>query len=248
MCNFSYLPLAKQIGQERPVFVLDDGVVESGNFSFPFQSIEEVANECMTIVETISKNYYDDCCSEMRGRSEEKMKVLLAGWSYGGVVAVELAKMLTKRSVSVSVVNVVLFDSPLRSPVVQEKKQSNEDLPLVQTKHSSSISISSHTVQEEEQQQVEVHEVAEKHFEACTHLLSLYHQREAEIQPLNCAICDIRPTQSDYLVNFDAIEELTSNKQSKRVIVDGSHWTMLTNEFVTAVVVATAQFWNEYNL
>lgn len=255
---YSYLPLAKEIGQERPVFVLDDGIVESGDFAFPFQSIEEVATECMKVVETLAEKYYQEeqlsSNAFFEGSSGEKKKILLAGWSYGGVVAVELAKLLTTKSASLVVASIVLFDSPLRSPVVQEKKQSSEELPpaVVKTKVSSSTSLVTSQppappAAEQPQQQVQVHEVAEKHFDACTRLLSLYHQRAAERQSLQCAICDIRPTQSDYLINFDAIEELTGNQQSKRVVVNGSHWTMLTHEFIGEVVAATTQFWTETN-
>jgi thioesterase domain-containing protein len=247
-CLCSYLPLAKQIGLERSVFVLDDGIVESGDFSFPFQSIEEVATECMEVVESLAKTYFQEYSSPISAPSAKKNEILLAGWSYGGVVAVELAKLLTTKSTSLIVANIVLFDSPLRSPVVQEKKQSSEEHQPVKTKVSSSISpITTHQAEQQQQQQVQVHEVAEKHFDACTRLLSLYHQRPAETQMLQCAICDIRPTQSDYLINFDAIEELTSNPQSKRVVVNGSHWTMLTDEFISEIVTATTQFWTEMN-
>lgn len=202
--------------------------MESGSFDFTFHSIEEVARECLVVVESIAKNYYDGC-----GSSTEVFdmgKILLAGWSYGGVVAVELAKQLSATSTTINVASLVLFDSPLRSPVVQDKVSDKID-----SKHVPPTTANQHHHQ--------VHAIADSHFDACTRLLALYHQRPDENQPLTCAICDIRPTESDYLVAFEAVQELSSSVQSCRVTVKGSHWTMLTADFVSAVADATLSFW-----
>ena len=58
-----------------------------------------------------------------RGRGESA--VVLAGWSYGGVVAIEIARQLHKGAHGSRVANLVLFDAPvtLSRPVLSEEER-----------------------------------------------------------------------------------------------------------------------------
>ena len=76
----SYADLVRSIGISIPVFVMDDGCILSGN-DFDFDSIEEVASMFADILlqqkEVLVFN-----------------KIILGGWSYGGVIATVLILVL----------------------------------------------------------------------------------------------------------------------------------------------------------
>lgn len=110
----SYLDLAKSLGTDRPIFVLDDGVVSTGK-DFSFDSIEQVAESCLPLaLEVIadhgkrlslsseSANALADSLESLntsnatsyKPETSEDVSIILGGWSYGGVVSYELAKRL----------------------------------------------------------------------------------------------------------------------------------------------------------
>lgn len=217
----SYMQLSTHLSKQRPVYALDDKVVESG-IDFPFKTIEEVATSCITVINSILSD---------RIQADKGVEVDLAGWSYGGVVAVEVAKQLVSSNVNIKVRSVVMFDSPLRSAVVQDSvAHKEEDIPFDYNKQGSSKSAATTL------------ERATKHFKACTSLLSLYHQRPKEQMPLACAVLDIRPQQSEYLLDQSALEELTSGPIVKET-VPGTHWTILYDNNAVATAEVVEQFW-----
>jgi acyl carrier protein len=75
-----YLPLLRHIPDSVSIMALDDGFFDS-SFTQTFESISQVANLCLPSVQhLLSKG----------------VPVHLAGWSYGGVVAFEIAQELLK--------------------------------------------------------------------------------------------------------------------------------------------------------
>ncbi len=213
------MQLANQLSNNRPIYALDDRVIESG-ISLSSHSVTEVAIACLSVIHTILDNN-----SKNRSDSDESVIIDVGGWSYGGVVAVEVAKQLLNNNKNIIVRNIIMFDSPLRSAVVTSSKSIDDSSNnSVGKAHDSS---SNPTM---------VH--AERHFEECTRLLTLYHQRPKEEKPLSCLILAIRPNQAEYQIEHESIEELTTGKIVCD-IVPGTHWTMLydDNALSTAKIV-----------
>jgi thioesterase domain-containing protein len=212
------MQLANQLSNDRPIYALDDRVIESG-ISLSFHSITEVAIACLSVIQTIL-----DTTS-----NSDSVVIDVGGWSYGGVVAVEVAKqLLNNNNKNIIVRNIIMFDSPLRSAVVTSSNSTDDSSNnSVGKAHDSS---SNPTM---------VH--AERHFQECTRLLRLYHQRPKEEKPLTCTILAIRPNQAEYEIEHESIEELTSGKIVYD-IVPGTHWTMLYDENV----LTTAKIVNEF--
>lgn len=201
------MDLARELGAERHVFALDDGVLLAGR-SFTFLSIEDVAKNCLPLVLGIASKF----AKGNRGMNE----IVLAGWSYGGVVAVEVAKLLRSKE-GVHVKSLFLFDSPLRKPVVDSESSSDDDHAFATETHSGDVS-----------------DVSKTHFDNCTRLLELFHGRSPEIKPLICPIFDIRPTSSKYSGDSRSVEELTTGVVRYESVC-GTHWTMLFGENAISV-------------
>jgi thioesterase domain-containing protein len=238
---YSYLPLVQQIDKTRPVYVLDDGVMTSGK-EFPFESIEHVARTCLPFVQAIAAKH-----STGSGAGGEQV-VTLAGWSYGGVVASAVAKLLSGAAVSaqeagaIRVNALVLFDSPLRAPKKASSAENDEEegvhttAPIIESEAADSAAL-------------DLQARTQRHFRACTDLLRKFHNEQGECaagdekasQPLRCAIADVRPEQTDYDCGIEAAAELTSG-DAVRITVPGTHWTMLFQDNVVSVGKAIRAF------
>ena len=213
------MTLAGELDKSFPVIVLDDGVVESGN-DFSFSSIQEVASACSEVIRKVLD-------------SQTQKEVILCGWSYGGVVAVEVAKQL-KSFQQISVKSIAMFDSPLRAAVV-EKSETDDD---GKTDNTFGNALSGDQ---------EVMQRAASHFASCTKLLRMYHQRPAEKKPLSCPLFDIRPESSEYAIDFASVEELSSGPV-KQTMVSGNHWTMIYNSNAKVTANTLKQLWLEYHI
>lgn len=231
------MPLVQQLHKTQPVYVLDDGVMTSGR-PFAFTSIEQVAETCLPFVRAIAAAH------SQRGVGDRKQVVTLGGWSYGGVVASTVAKLLARQGTSVGVKSLVLFDAPLRSPPNKHKEVEGEDggqeeqegvsgtAPDVVAPTEGANGAASYDLQERTQ----------AHFRACTDLLRQFYASQQQqgassedpVKALRCAVLDVRPEQTDYDCGVGAAEELTSGAV-QRVLVPGSHWTMLFQDNVVHV-------------
>ena len=277
-----------------PVYVLDDDVMMMGG-EFRFESIQQVAAHCAPIVRQIAARH-------------ARREVLLAGWSYGGVVAVEVAKLLAPTPATAGVDNmdvetqtedylevkaVVVFDSPIRAPKQLHTTTPQKQQP--QTVNSAGVALSEGKQEEQPSRPAVVGPAAtttagtasgtaatttagttdegdegdeggerragsgigmggkefdieartQYHFTACTDLLKAYYDRPAEPAhqppPLQCAVCDVRPMQTDYDCGEEAARELTSGAVT-RELVPGTHWTMLFDDNAPSSAAILARF------
>jgi thioesterase domain-containing protein len=202
--------------------VLDDGVVQ-GHRDYSFQSIEEAASSCLSLITSILNTHYQD--------KKDRYALHLAGWSYGGVIAAEVAKQLTssKDHVEIDLRSVSMFDAPLRGDVVSEEEDDLHVNPQQESERDANKGNNN------------IMNAAHDHFEGCTRLLRAYHKRPEELQPLTCTILDIRPAEGQILaISSDSVGELSTGRIEKRVS-PGNHWTMLNRDHVSNVV----QFLNE---
>jgi thioesterase domain-containing protein len=173
---------------------------------FPFQSMEDAASAAFkSMSETIHKQEMN-CLKDM---TSGLIRIVLGGWSYGGVLAVEVAKIIVRQPEAGIVVDmVILFDSPLRM-----KSQGGDDTPSFES------------------------DFALAHFNDCTRLLTKHHRRSLESKPLTCPIISFVPKVGGTTpINDDsALTELTSS-HTKQISVQGTHWTMLQDRFLDAIM------------
>jgi pimeloyl-ACP methyl ester carboxylesterase len=202
------MELARHIGSKRSVYGLDDGCLLSAN-NFNFQSIADVAHNCFECLKAALANF-----ATPAGVKGDEFRIILAGWSYGGVVAAELGILLTKLPMFVGpegfrvvVDSLYLFDSPLRDAVVphaQPPKTSDKELAAR----------------------------SDKHFEDCTALLEKYYERgvPSEADKLTCPVIDIRPQAEVVSAEMiQSVKELTTGPVNS-YSVPGTHWTIVFGE------------------
>lgn len=184
------------------VYLLDDGVILNSS-RFDFKSINEVAEACLSSVYKILSSVYENSVNS------QPFEVILSGWSYGGVVAAEVARLLTLSGKS-KVLSLLIFDSPLRASISETRGQKTD------------IKLDIHEIDTSLQYRTT------KHFRACTDLLKQYQIRTiCPSEPLlSCFVWDIRPKISEYDCGLAAAQELTVGI-AKRVTVEGNHWNML---------------------
>ena len=271
----SYIPLLKAMDLNTAVYVLDDGVMLSGNL-FQFESIEHVAATCLPVIESILKRHHDHNYQDHRtdvdsNSSTDDSAVIfnLGGWSYGGVVASAVAKLIQNNTPACAlqsklvVKKLLLIDSSLRA--------SNESTQIIKDDDDETINISgnivkldevniaaegSNSTSEDEIRKMvtaksmntnddDIATQTNNHFKACIELLKKHHQRPSEHKPLSCPIYDIRPSEdSTYGCPINAIEELTTGKVTRRMVA-GNHWTMLFNEHAVSIAEILKSYLNE---
>ena len=222
------MQLVQQLDKSLPVYVLDDGVMTSGR-EFTFQSIDQVAAACLPFVRAIAQKH----------RQGDRAEIVLAGWSYGGVVASAVATLLNTTALSegtsaavITVTALILFDSPLRDPRVSSAHSSDA---VHTTSHPKEIA--PNVAQADTTSAFDVQQRTQMHFSACTDLLRAFYLREIEsAPPLTCRVFDVRPEQTDYDCGPEAASALTTGAV-RRATVPGTHWTMLFQD--NAQVVAT---------
>lgn len=217
------MQLVQQLNKRLPVYVLDDGVMTSGR-DFLFESIEQVARTCMPLVQSIAQKH----------RRGHRMEIVLAGWSYGGVVASVVARMLSEQLAghqeAITVNALILFDAPLRDPRASAVQTSSS----VHTTSSVPKVIAPAVAQTADTSSAfDVQQRTEIHFSACTDLLRAFYLQDTETEanqisarPLKCVVVDVRPEQTDYDCGLEAAAALTSG-EVRRAVVPGTHWTML---------------------
>lgn len=221
------MQLVQQVDKSRPVYVLDDGVMTSGR-KFLFDSIEQVAAACLPFVTTIAAKH-------------AQKEIVLAGWSYGGVVASAVAKLLNGM---LSVKSLILFDSPLRAPRAVTQATSDGDAANADSSSGGGVHTTAPAIIDDSatdsasSSAFDLQARTREHFAACTALLRVHHRREldsATAPALACTVVDVRPEHTDYDCGPEAAAELTSGPV-RRVTVPGTHWTMLFGQ--NALVVA----------
>jgi len=97
--SLCYLPLVRRLGHQRPVFAFDDSCLTDGG-DFQLGSIAEVAAECLVLMsDALGLGGGAVAGGAVAGASPA---VVLGGWSYGGVVALEMARQLEARSLEMA--------------------------------------------------------------------------------------------------------------------------------------------------
>ena len=102
--SLCYLPLLRCLGHQRPVYAFDDSCLTDGG-DFQLGSIAEVAAECLVLMsDALGLGGGAVAGGAVAGGSMAGASpaVVLGGWSYGGVVALEMARQLEARSLEMA--------------------------------------------------------------------------------------------------------------------------------------------------
>ena len=219
--SLCYLDLVKQISNctNLAIYALDDGIISSGG-SMDFDSITEVARDCIVV---LTKK-----ASLLRTK-----KIHVIGWSYGGIVALEVARQLNDVSLVV-VASVILIDSPINN------NSNNNTSSKLENQDDDHYGLDSLT---RDVPQLELRDRIKQHFKDCTMLINKYNSTLLANNGLylTCPIIDIRPLEDSNFCNMQVIRDLTS-AEVQRFTVSGSHWTMIFNNFaenVAKIIVQT---------
>jgi hypothetical protein len=208
-----YLELSQRLGTLSTVLVFDDGVVSSGT-DLLFSSIQAVAVEC---VAELQRREESGVLWPSTSVADVPTEIVLAGWSYGGVVAVEVARLLAAKasaqdgSTLPHVVTVCLFDSPLSAPSsAHYGSDEDEGDAVVVAEGLSGPSL--------------------RHFGQCTALLNAYHGEAADERfQLSCDVLHVLPSEGPLGGDPAAAATITSGVATN-VTGPGTHWTLLSGE------------------
>jgi thioesterase domain-containing protein len=160
----SYRPLVKGLDPRQPVFAVDDASLPDPDaVPFSHRSIRHAAARVVALLKHHRLDYRQHNNNQQQQQQQQEegqegessllgegKRLLLGGWSYGGVVAIEVARILggsplgndeaedndgvdvnaieeekDAGAASASIDLVVLFDSPIR--VAEEEKKASED-------------------------------------------------------------------------------------------------------------------------
>lgn len=205
------------------MYCLDDGAILKDHLHDE-NSIDEVANSCLPLVLKFGAIYgRGNQVSSSTKVSSHSKKIILGGWSYGGVVASVVAGKLASNQSDDSkdlleVSGLVLFDAPLR---LQATETTNSET--------------------DEEDKVAVH------FSYCTRLLKKHYARPVVATPaLQCPVLDIRALQSTYDGGINAVREITGGEISRHQTA-GDHFTMLFGDNAKGVAKILRDFVHETN-
>eukprot|EP00854_Cymbomonas_tetramitiformis_P007468 gene7468-8893_t len=233
--SMAYRPLTAELGDEQPVYALDDRSLTEGA-EFTLSSIEAVAEQCAELI-----------VHELRRQGGQAIQpITLGGWSYGGVVALQTAALLMQSKDNAlqvaDVRSVVLYDAPLgqmsrggRATTAEEggghgKLIGDEEEVALLSKQMVP------TLQDQQEQERISHHAAQ-HFMQCKRLLEAYDERHLQ---LSCRIVNVRPESSEYEF-LETLEHLTSEVVEKHII-PGNHWTMLFEQHTKFAAAAIASY------
>jgi len=202
----AYSALAKELRHSGSTYAIEDGAL-TGASPFSFSSIGDAAE---AMVNCILEDVLE----------EDHRVVSLGGWSYGGVVALEAARLLVSRGFSVQ--NLVIVDSPLKVRPALHK----QNAPEMQIEGLSS----------------EESALAQQHFASCTTLLQGRNEEWGQQGHL-LGLCDrivhvIAGVESALLSEFD-LGHVSTTGQAQSVVINGaSHWDILSPQHVKLVAEA----------
>ena len=147
-------------------------------------------------------------------------KVLLGGWSYGGLIAFLTAQRFQEQGLkneilNVEVLSVILIDSPLSLDIDKERDDLEYTVP-------SSLSEF-------------VAERSRLHFTDCTKLIVSYHKERSLRYPdgeqlLNVPIIEFRPAITKSSSSKDSHEKNCRSASHDIHYTPGNHWTMIFGE------------------
>lgn len=191
------------------MYCIDDGAILHDEVH-TCSTIDEVALECLSLAIGFTREH-----AVMRSTERgSKLHVILGGWSYGGVLATRIARLISEKYFDeIKICGLMLFDSALTTP----RKKGGNINENISKKSPLEDDTTSSTVR--------------NHFIYCTSLLhGLYaglNDGTCALPPLFCPILDIRASNTEYDSDKDAVQRMTSSEWYFSHEVEGTHWTLM---------------------
>jgi thioesterase domain-containing protein len=193
-----------------------------GSADFTFTCIMDVAREyCNQIADKLKALGCSRC--------------LLSGWSYGGVVAVEVTRLLEARGLEVQAL--ALFDAPLRGPGYDGDVDAEyeEEEQLIRDSLVQSIG------EDSSEMARLLADRAAQHWRNCTGLLRKHvTQSSPRLAVQNVAHFVVE--ESSAARSSDFLDDCLA-RPAALVPVAGVHWTMLAEEHAESLAARLAEFW-----
>ena len=219
----SYLPLLELLDRRHAVYAIEDATL-SADVPPTLSSIDAVADTAAGLLLPLLGG----------AQAAGAPACVVAGWSYGGTVAVSLTARLQAGGIKVG--SLVLIDATLQLRAVPASLRSShtnadlasEDSALLSGFRSALLRSSSGSQPTEA-----AHVRAQAHFDRCTELL---HSHICD-EELTCSIFDVRPASrgASSVVTRPSCASISTG-ECQRVELEGTdHWTLLRGEAAALV-------------
>jgi thioesterase domain-containing protein/acyl carrier protein len=207
-----YRELVSHFDPSQPVLAVEDRSLQSDSaFPFSFESIHDVADSILELILSGDISRLRGASAfNSRGEATTEPTMFVGGWSYGGVVALEVASRLEASGISVP--SVFLLDAPVRTnqTILREVQRGKSE-----TKHS-------HLGEEG---MGAVDSAGAIHFDNCTRLLQ---QHVCANQMVRSDVVTVRAEMSDYGIGIEDVAECTVGGVSEYLLQEATHWNTCT--------------------
>jgi len=221
--GLAFRPLVLALNDlSRSTFAVEDASLD-GSAEFTFQSIMHVADA-----------YASQILDKLRVLGNSSC--LLSGWSYGGVVAVEVARLLEAKGIEVEAL--ALFDAPIRGPNYDGDVDAEyeEEEHLIRESLVRSIGGDAGDIARL------LADRAVEHWRNCTGLLRKHVTESApklSVQKVaHFVVQEASAASSSAFLDDCLVQPATL------VPVSGVHWTMLAEEHAGSLAVELSKFWS----
>ena len=209
----SYLPLIDSIDPKHPIYAIEDTSLGGTDVEVTLHSINAVADAATSL-----------SLPKLRSSS----RCVVAGWSYGGVVAVSLAARLQRAGTAVS--SLILIDAPLQLASEPKSLRSSydaaelaaTDAELMAGFREAMISGADASNQLMAKGRGATHARAHDHFVRCTRLLEEHVCTERLSG--GCEVIDVRPAAAK---TSPSCVSLTDGACKRVELADTTHWSLL---------------------
>jgi aryl carrier-like protein/pimeloyl-ACP methyl ester carboxylesterase len=239
----AYRELAQHLvglNPNTPIYSLDDGCILSpkgASTHYPFETISELVMECESIVTEIARIYSG---SEDNTSLQVTEGLSIAGWSWGGTVAVALAHSLTqkyrhafvdsvdsKHRTDLMVRSLIVMDGPVTRSTRFDKYAEEGAGVILDTKRALAALPNSFAPPVDGSMVLRT----TTHYAACTQLMRTFCDSsglfaDRSCLPLMCPVLDLRP--SGLTEDADKIAALTYEGGTRLATLGNpSHFTMI---------------------
>jgi pimeloyl-ACP methyl ester carboxylesterase/acyl carrier protein len=230
-----YRELSAELGAGVEVIAIDDPFLSSDKGApFPFTTLKESAADALDLVQHVITKP-GGILSETGTSADTTSPTtyrpyVLGGWSYGGVVALEVAAALTSRGTPPA--SLALFDAPMTvAPVTDPALLEAFQGPTGNSGEG-----------EDDEMAGRARGRAREHFEECSRLLR-GHPTRAQVE---CPVLYVHPASGGVgegpTGSPGDIEGLSTGGAVTQTVVPGTHWTMLFDEGSEAVAKALSPY------
>ena len=208
-----YRELVSHLDPDQPVLAVEDRSLQSDTiFPFSFESIHGVADSVLELILSGDISRLRGASAfNSRGEATREPTMFVGGWSYGGVVALEVAARLEASGVSVP--SVFLLDAPVRTVRTLSREEEQQGVAATEETPPRDESMGA------------AGSAGAIHFDNCTRLLQ---QHVCANQMVRSDVVTVRAERSDYGIGIADVAECTVGGVSEYLLQEATHWNTCT--------------------